>query len=215
MAPARRASQHRDEPEHARGRRERDRPEPETLGDPVGHAHLLHQPVVRPHREEVSDVLMRDGPGADVAVPEVRRTREQPTGVQIEVLLRVSADLARRRQQERHVREQREAEQLDAMTTQEPAERRCDLRRAPLEWDARSAVGAPISGGAVLGQPDELEDDWSGDTRVGTRPLSVERLHRPHCMPCPSWRAARSRTTRSRFPRVPRPGVRTRLGQPR
>jgi hypothetical protein len=57
---------------------------------------------------------VRHRPEADVLVPQVRRTREESAGIEVEVLLGVGADATGRGEQERHVREQREGDQLDA-----------------------------------------------------------------------------------------------------
>ena len=44
-------------------------PEPEALRDPIGNAQAVQAPVVRTHREQVADVLVRDGARADRRVP--------------------------------------------------------------------------------------------------------------------------------------------------
>ena len=65
----------------------------------------VHEPEVRPHREQVADLLVRHGAHPDVRVPEVGRTREQTTGVEVEILLRVRAQEVRRRREKGDVRE--------------------------------------------------------------------------------------------------------------
>ena len=67
-------TEHREEPTRAERRGERDRAEPEPLRDPVGHPDPVHEPVVRPHREQVADLLVRHGAHPDVRVPEVGRS---------------------------------------------------------------------------------------------------------------------------------------------
>ena len=87
---------------------EHDAAEPDALSDPAREAHVLHDPVVRAHREQVADVLVRDRAEADVRVPHRRRALEQTRRVQVQVLLGVGGDLARRREQRRDVRQRGE-----------------------------------------------------------------------------------------------------------
>ena len=90
-------------------------PSQQPLRDPVGHADLVHEPEVRAHREQVADALVRHRAHAHVRIPQVRRAREQPAGIEVEVLLRVRAQQVRRRREERDVREDREPDDDDGV----------------------------------------------------------------------------------------------------
>ena len=54
-------------------------------------------------------LLVRHGARGDVRVPQPRHAREEPARVEVEVLLGVAREAARRREQERHVRQERRA----------------------------------------------------------------------------------------------------------
>mgnify|MGYP003335674780 CR=1 FL=1 len=67
--------------EHPEARGEDHRAEPQALGDPVREAECLHEPVVRAHREEVPDVLVRDHPKSLVWIPHRGGALEQSSRV--------------------------------------------------------------------------------------------------------------------------------------
>ena len=131
-------------------------PDPESLRDPVGHPDQVHEPEVRAHREQVADALVGHRPRGDVRVPQVHRPPEERTRVEVEVLLGVGGDVAGRRQQERHVREQRERQRLEQAAV-DAASRRVACHAAvpavavmpgAMLGGARETTGAPVPGRA-------------------------------------------------------------------
>ena len=91
---------------------EREGSEPQALGDPVGHADPVEDPVERADRERVPEVLVRHGARADRRIPQVDRPSQERRGVEVEVLLAVGAHPARGRQQERDVGQQGQRDEL-------------------------------------------------------------------------------------------------------
>ena len=96
------------EVEHAEPGCEQERAEPQTLRDPGRKTRLANEPVEGTSREHVPDVLVRGGPECDVGTPQVRRSSEETTRVEVEELLRVDDHAPRRAQQQRNVCEQSE-----------------------------------------------------------------------------------------------------------
>ena len=134
-------AEHPEQPPRAEHRAEGDRAEPEPLRDPVGRTDEVHEPEVRAHREQVADVLVRDRAHPHLGVPQERGPLQERAGVEVQVLLRVGAELAARRQEERHIREQDEPDELEhAAAVGAPSRGPRRLNRHPA-WDRRRVVG--------------------------------------------------------------------------
>ena len=93
------------EVEDASAGREQERPHPKPLGYPDRHTELSEDPVERPLREQVPNVLMGDRPGGDGRVPHRDSRAEEPSRVEVEVLLGVGGDDAGLGEEQRDVGE--------------------------------------------------------------------------------------------------------------
>src|SRR5699024_3033753 len=87
--------------------------EPEALCDPDGNTQKIEEPKPWPHRPEVADVLVADGPRADAWIPQMRTVDEKATRVDGERLFTVCCNASRIRHQERYVGEQCQTGELE------------------------------------------------------------------------------------------------------
>ncbi len=86
---------------------EHDRADPQTVGDPVGQTEGLGGDVPRAARPGVGDHLVGHPAGELAGVERPDRVADEPAGIEVQVQLGVGRHPSRRRQQRRHVGEQR------------------------------------------------------------------------------------------------------------
>ena len=100
--------------EDAGARGEHEAAQPQALGQPVGHADGVEEPVEGPHRPQVADDLVGHPAQAHAGVPEEGGVPQETARVQVQVGLRVRADLARLGEDQGQVGDCRQEQQRDA-----------------------------------------------------------------------------------------------------
>ena len=93
-------------PANAETTDEQQRCDPQSMGDPIRNVQLFEQPVPRTRRPQICHSLVGHPAGELSVVPGVRRIRNQPTRIEIQIELRVARHLPRSRQQRWQVGDQ-------------------------------------------------------------------------------------------------------------